>query len=619
VCSNTIQIYLQQLNHRMQIELKTDLYTLNQIISSGIKSFEIKSYQRGYRWDRSEVVELISDIAANKKGTIYCMQPLVVTRTGEKSFEVIDGQQRLTTFKILMSCIELITGPGLFNAYQLAYETRSCSSFFEKLVSGDLQPSLNFENAGLKAEWDALDLPAEEINRDNYHLYQTYSICTASIKAMAKSQLEDLAYKLQFDVKFIWYPVDLTILNTTAEKLFMNVNKNKIRLTGADLIKALFILNIDNQNLSLETKHHKKQIIASEWDEIESNLRNPDFWFFITNSNDARYDVRIGKLFDIITENSKEDDLESYFKYKTGKTELEWGKIYKCYKTLQEWYEDTSYYHRIGFLVNMNKHTLESIWLRYQKEQDSKLRFKQWLDGEIKGYFKNIKLSEVNYKNNSGRFSQCTGVLLLYNIMLMEKFYPRHKFSFGDFIEEQWSLEHIQPQTPKKRNASGWQIWVRESMNLLYDNTSSDYVHEFNKEESGVEQIDFQKLLDDLAQIDNKIPKDISKQLDLIEEKLESEFTMHNIQNLALLDRQTNSRMSNGSFKEKREIILKISESQSAQNLYLPIGTINVFSKTMVTDKDKIQLDYWSQQDADKYFKDITNLLKPYLNALTQA
>ena len=67
--------------------------------------FLVASYQRGYRWGREEVRQLLDDIRANAKAAEakrttpadYYLQPIVVLRRDDGSWELVDGQQRLTT------------------------------------------------------------------------------------------------------------------------------------------------------------------------------------------------------------------------------------------------------------------------------------------------------------------------------------------------------------------------------------------------------------------------------------------------------------------------------------------------------------------------------------------
>ena len=90
---------IQGLKHK-----STDPVSIQEILDD---IFYIPSYQRGYRWSIQQVKELLEDIEEFcEKGSngIYCIQPLVVNHNNEK-WNVVDGQQRLTTISILLSCL----------------------------------------------------------------------------------------------------------------------------------------------------------------------------------------------------------------------------------------------------------------------------------------------------------------------------------------------------------------------------------------------------------------------------------------------------------------------------------------------------------------------------------
>lgn len=77
--------------------------------------FFIPDYQRGYRWTGDQVRDLLNDVwdytkQPGNKERFYCLQPVVVRprvwKDGEQErqgWEVIDGQQRLTTIHIVLS------------------------------------------------------------------------------------------------------------------------------------------------------------------------------------------------------------------------------------------------------------------------------------------------------------------------------------------------------------------------------------------------------------------------------------------------------------------------------------------------------------------------------------
>ena len=83
------------------------LKSINQLFEY---SFFIPSYQRGYRWTKQQVEDLLNDInnftpkevPNSTEKTWYCLQPLVVKQKEENIWEVIDGQQRLTTINLIL-------------------------------------------------------------------------------------------------------------------------------------------------------------------------------------------------------------------------------------------------------------------------------------------------------------------------------------------------------------------------------------------------------------------------------------------------------------------------------------------------------------------------------------
>ena len=67
--------------------------------------FHIPAYQRGYRW-KEEVDMLLNDIKGINEGENYSLQPIVIKKKAEKEYELIDGQQRLTTIFLIYRYIK---------------------------------------------------------------------------------------------------------------------------------------------------------------------------------------------------------------------------------------------------------------------------------------------------------------------------------------------------------------------------------------------------------------------------------------------------------------------------------------------------------------------------------
>ena len=160
--------------------------------------FFVPSYQRGYRWSKSEVVRLLEDVynllGGNGSGSNlmrdaknYCLQPIVVKKKSDDEFELIDGQQRLTTLFLIYKHMNYQPN------FSLDYETRPDSKNFLSNI----------------------DAALENDNIDFWFMSQAYE----SIKAWFDKKISDDSTNLRtvsrnlenlfaYNVKVIWYEVD---------------------------------------------------------------------------------------------------------------------------------------------------------------------------------------------------------------------------------------------------------------------------------------------------------------------------------------------------------------------------------------------------------------------------
>lgn len=85
-------------------------------------TFIIPSYQRGYRWGKDEVLRLLNDVYLNGKKN-YCLQPVVVRKSPD-GYELIDGQQRLTTIYLIYRFMKDVNPFFSDPKFNLDYKTR---------------------------------------------------------------------------------------------------------------------------------------------------------------------------------------------------------------------------------------------------------------------------------------------------------------------------------------------------------------------------------------------------------------------------------------------------------------------------------------------------------------
>ena len=77
-------------------------------IASEKCTYEVPIYQRNYAWEKDEIFALIQDVYDSfikSQNSVYYIGTLVSYNKGEQVFEIIDGQQRLTTIRIILSAL----------------------------------------------------------------------------------------------------------------------------------------------------------------------------------------------------------------------------------------------------------------------------------------------------------------------------------------------------------------------------------------------------------------------------------------------------------------------------------------------------------------------------------
>jgi uncharacterized protein with ParB-like and HNH nuclease domain len=125
----------------------TDLLTIEEVISG--KLFKIPDYQRGYSWDQEQVEDLLKDIEhIVKQNHKHYTGTLVISKDIQKQrFDIVDGQQRLTTIIILLKEIFETNQNKFASIYstfliqpdgQYILETnKETDAFFKECIIGD--------------------------------------------------------------------------------------------------------------------------------------------------------------------------------------------------------------------------------------------------------------------------------------------------------------------------------------------------------------------------------------------------------------------------------------------------------------------------------------------------
>ena len=217
--------------------------SVKEIFSNG-RIYNIPEYQRGYKWSEKDVNALLNDIDNFKvdekdNSKFYCLQNITIKKQNDNIYEVIDGQQRLTTLSILLS---YLGETNLLNKIQYSIREESGNFLYELLKEKKI---------------DYLNDKLEYINDfdRNYDIQDVFHFCLAKHtiieffnKNENKNKENDFRDKLLKNVKLIVNDVS-SGNDVKGETIFKNLNSNKVALEYYDLIRAIFITRVNsNEN-----------------------------------------------------------------------------------------------------------------------------------------------------------------------------------------------------------------------------------------------------------------------------------------------------------------------------------------------------------------------------------
>ncbi|MBK1717610.1 hypothetical protein CKO27_08145 [Thiocystis violacea] len=430
--------------------------------------FFVPSYQRGYRWTARQVEDLLEDLATFQLASrqtdptnFYCLQPVVVRRCGPNEWELVDGQQRLTTIYLILRALQKFADLLGRGCYEISYQTRPDSAKFLK------QP---------------IPEKAQEYI-DYHHMYEAYQ----AIKRWSDGRDGGLQLDLLRcltgpdgdapNVRVIWYELSE---HQDPVQVFVRLNVGRIPLTSAELIRAQ-LLRSDRKQL----EQRDALQIPQDWDLIERRLQEDGYWYFLQSSN-LDLPARIEYLFDVFirmkherkAEDLANDPLATFLEFQAllevnpGNVWDLWQEFKKLTQTLEDWYEDRVLYHLVGFLIAtatadktadarprqaearvlldllrerikstntaFDQHLRRLAWKRFAGPRVAELPANGLTAPELARRITD-RIAELSYGSASVR-----SVLLLFNVAgLLEQTASTQRFQFDGLKNNTWDIEHV--------------------------------------------------------------------------------------------------------------------------------------------------------------------------------
>ena len=587
------------------------------------ETFIIPNYQRGYRWEADLHVEaLLEDVNAfmntsRRSEERYCLQPIVVSPSPFKNgaWEVIDGQQRLTTLYLILKAFNDST-------FRLEFETRTQSDKFlqdlvEKNLFDDSQPDFYF----MSNAWKKINSWISDHERKRNGFKRKF-IAT-----------------LLDEVHVIWYDLESSDRKNNIS-VFERLNVGKIPLTDAELVKALLLSKLKGIYTDKELTMRQSEI-SNEWHRMETELQKPQKWGFLTANISEELESHLDLLFNLIAGEKNSTNYSTYLWFekqiltagdtpdKQGEKALSlWNDIKQAFACVNSWFCDATpetkptIYHYVGYLLATKEKNIGEIYK--ESINRSKSSFVKKLREWIHHCIVDLNLDEINYDDNRKEIEK---LLLLFNVLsceaIAEGMYNRFPFDRYNTIALErkgsggWSVEHIaaqQSQDPLK-SPKAIKSWASETLRAIeHIHEVSHTVVEIDMETSKKRTFEKSENLDqikaELRSIEHTPDNSINREsFNTLHNKVVNIFaapSIHDLSNLALLSAKDNSTLNNAIFPVKRDRIIQLER----EGRFIPPCTRNVFLK-FYSEADT-QPFYWGREDQERYLEAIKSVINKF-------
>ena len=238
--------------------------------------FRIPEYQRPFSWDDDNLGDLVDDLIGAPRDADYFLGTLVLHDVGGGTYDVVDGQQRLTSLCILLACIRdalslggqseiqmMLVQPdrplaGIQARNRLAVKDAAA---FNKIVC---TPGGTTNTAGLD----------EKIGNGERKYRDAVSIFSKRLTTMTPEAVQDLAaFMLQHCVVIYLAAQSFD----DAFRLFTVVNDRGKQLRKIDILKAENLAPTVIADEDIRTKYARK------WEELEEKIGEDNFEDFFSS------------------------------------------------------------------------------------------------------------------------------------------------------------------------------------------------------------------------------------------------------------------------------------------------------------------------------------------------
>ena len=538
--------------------------------------YNIPDYQRGYEWGENNVRLLLEDlkkfldkiyISDTDKflddKLFYCLQHItIISKDNGEYYNVVDGQQRLTTIAIILA---YFGKAGLLKG-KLKYSSREDTGEF-----------LNNEIFTRKY-WEQNDKEEDVKHKDEFYIRAAANMVQTWDKEQTWNSNQRKRY---IEILLNRTKLIVNVVSGNEEMIFANINGAKAELDGADLLRAVQITHSSKEKYEITHSDNSNEVneyrvkMGMLLDEINNWCGQKDVRTFLgrflkddsfdkSGFNEKLYPINY--LYRMMYEMHPDNNMPFEFRFfeygldikGNGVGDDNWEmyiELKRIYGFVRDWYESDEIYHYLSYLFSNFKSKVNFVAI-YKTWENSKgkLSFITELKKEISKYILEIYSSDgenneepakEKLKNDLANLSfswyhnkeSLVKILILLDVIYSCK--SKYRLPINYFVSKGEDIEHIGCQTPNEEDLNNREKW------LEYIKKLNDYKFDIDK---GRLDEWWEKLLKEQEVIDD-VTSNIIDEL--------NSYGLNSIGNLVLLHSSQNRSYRNASFNTKKSIIIE--------------------------------------------------------------
>lgn len=575
---------------------------LKDILATALVSYyQIPDYQRPYQWTEKNCEKLLDDLFSSYeyyKGSGYFCGSLVLivistdSETNAETYDIVDGQQRLSTFILLAKVLATLYDKDLNSTSRDLLE-KSLSD-----IDGEKRERLHFNAMGLNAKDDfayALehfnDSQASK-NKNNKNNYLKNAICLKDyLKEKEIKDINDFIKWLYFKVVFI----KTTCPNVSmALRIFSVLNARGLPLHVIDVFKVELLKKLANKKDQEEfvsrwsALHQKCSGNESKFPKRKENKREK-------NATETLFSWYLTYLNPVTSGKSMEERLADQFE-RLNKTPLEYFKgvedFYNAYckvLEMQDWHA-----HLLSYLASDFWRIILCTSLLHRYSDQDIEALKELL---VKFYYQNWVATREEPKKQTN----CNIIKALKEKKSMEsiasivkEYLDYHKIT-QDFKKNLQDSKLYEQHKKSSKNS-----WLRPILILVEYSMSDD------PRPKRIQMNDFH--------VEHILPQQPGSSSQWVKDFSEEERGLytHSLANLTLLGGTKNAQASNLDFKEKKEIYMgnavKLGKDKRGRE-----KTFKVMTCYDMTKNDVCRYTEWTPKSLEKRKEELLQIIESVL------